>query len=114
MLPADADFAALSDSLGSGSSDVGDGGGYRHLLAGGGGGGGGAGGSGDADPLYTLLSQNKSATTQVHLLPRLKFYKCTGPFLSTGCPSGQVPLISYDTLHQVKQGGWAAPRAKKP
>ena len=97
MLPADADVAALSGSLG------GDGGG-RHLLAGGGGGGGSGDGSGATDPLYTLLSQNKSAATQVHILPRLKFYQCTGPFLSTSCPPGKVPLISYDALHQVNGG----------
>ena len=35
-------------------------------------------------------------------LPRISLFKCTGPFMSSSCPDGQVPLISQNALHQVR------------
>ncbi|KAL4457315.1 hypothetical protein ABPG75_012180 [Micractinium tetrahymenae] len=71
--------------------------GGRRLLAGGGGGA----AAGGTNPLQVLLSQDPNATTQRHLLPRISLFKCTGPFMSSSCPDGQVPLISENALHQM-------------
>ncbi|KAL4436849.1 hypothetical protein ABPG75_003988 [Micractinium tetrahymenae] len=53
------------------------------------------------NPLQVLLSQDPNATTQRHLLPRISLFKCTGPFMPSSCPDGQVPLISENALHQM-------------
>ncbi|PSC74617.1 MLO 12 [Micractinium conductrix] len=53
------------------------------------------------DPLRVMLGQDNSSGTTLHMLPRVKLFKCTGPFLSTNCPDGQVLLISPEALHQV-------------
>lgn len=37
----------------------------------------------------------------MHVLPRTKMFKCTGPFLSSFCPDGQVVAISANALHQA-------------
>ncbi|KAL4432565.1 hypothetical protein ABPG77_000502 [Micractinium sp. CCAP 211/92] len=71
--------------------------GNRRLLSGGGGGG----GDGGINPLLILLAQDPDAITQRHLLPRISLFKCTGPFMSSSCPDGQVPLISENALHQM-------------
>lgn len=39
---------------------------------------------------------------QRHLIPRISLFKCTGPFMSSACPDGQVPVISEHALHQVR------------
>ncbi|KAL4457339.1 hypothetical protein ABPG75_012204 [Micractinium tetrahymenae] len=70
--------------------------GGRRLLAGGGGGA----AAGGTNPLQVLLSQDPNATTQRHLLPRISLFKCTGPFMSSSCPDGQVPP-SENALHQM-------------
>lgn len=55
------------------------------------------------DPLSVLAAARTDPNnpTAVHVLPRAKLFKCTGPFLSSGCPNGKVPAISASALHQV-------------
>lgn len=47
---------------------------------------------------------NNNGTVQTHTVPRLKTFHCTGPFLSGGCPAGEVPAISSNAMNQVRDG----------
>jgi hypothetical protein len=66
------------------------------------------------DPLNVLAAARTDPNnpSDVHVLPRAKLFKCTGPFLSSGCPNGKVPAISANALHQVHI--WCAARAGRP
>lgn len=69
----------------------------RQLLGGGGGG-----GESTNNPVGVIFQEAlELGPTTLHVLPKTRLFRCTGPFISSTCPPGQVPVISSEALHQV-------------